>query len=82
MKSKITILMIILTLTSYGQTCDKYVKACEETVKAQDQAIDNLKKSVKVLKEEVEEQQKKPSTLLVLLTGVLLGVIVTTQVKK
>jgi hypothetical protein len=82
MKSKILILLLIFTFSVNGQTCDKYVKACEDTVKAQDIAIDNLKKSVKVLKEELENSKPIAPSWVVLVGGVALGIILHSTLKK
>lgn len=81
--NKLIALLIVCNLSlADAPKCDSYVKACEETVAAQDQAIDNLKKSVKVLKEELNKERTSTPRWVLVVGGMAIGVILSSLVSK
>lgn len=80
MKNSIVILLALtLTTSTFSQSkeCKEYVKACEKVIEAQDVAIVNLKKSVKNLSEQLEDQKSGLKWWHGALVGILLGIAVT-----
>lgn len=81
--SKLLILLLVGNLCfADAKKCNNYVKACEETVAAQDQAIDNLEKSVKVLKEELNKERSSTPRWVLVVGGVAMGIILSSFVSK
>lgn len=62
--------------------CDNALKACEEVIQAQDKAIDNLKKSVKIVREELENERSSTPRWMIFVGGVVAGVILSSFVNK
>lgn len=82
MKQSSVILILCLSLNCYGDSkCEKTLRACEDVIQAQDQAIDNLKKMVHNLNEQLAEEQSNIKWWQALIAGVLVG-IVATKVSK
>lgn len=69
------ILVILLTASLTFGDCPKALQACEEVIVAQDHAIDNLKKSVKILKEELENEKRTTPAWVLIVGGIATGVV-------
>lgn len=76
------LLAILLIANMSFADCPKALQACEEVIEAQDQAIDNLKKQVIILKEELEEEKKSTATWVLIVGGIAIGVILNSTIRK
>jgi len=69
------LLILLLSAQISFADCPKALRACEEVIVAQDQAIDNLKKQVIILKEEVEREKRNTPTWVLIVGGMALGIV-------
>lgn len=83
---RLAIVLLLISQISLGMAkpskCENTLKACEDVIQAQDKAIDNLKKSVIVLKQELEQEQKRTPGWVVLVGGIAIGVILNSTLRK
>lgn len=73
---KLLILLLAAQMSFGDVKCENTLKACEEVIVAQDQAIDNLKKQVIVLKEEVESTKRATPAWVIFVGGLALGAFI------
>jgi hypothetical protein len=78
----ITLCLVSQLALAESKECKDYVKACEETIAAQDKAIDNLKKSVKILKEELADAEKQTPSWVLIVGGIAVGVILNSTLRR
>ena len=76
------LLCIILSAQIALGDCPKALQACEDVIQAQDQAIDNLKKHVILLKEEVEREKRTTPTWVLIVGGMALGIVSYSLIRK
>jgi hypothetical protein len=69
------LLCVILAAQMSWGDCPKALQACEDVIVAQDQAIDNLKKQVILLKEEVEKEKRTTPAWVLIVGGMALGIV-------
>lgn len=76
------LLCIILAAQVACGDCPKALQACEDVIVAQDQAIDNLKKHVIILKQEVEKEKRATPSWVLIVGGMALGIVSYSLIRK